>query len=445
MKRNVLSTIMALILAAAGSAAGEEINGFEDCAKAGYPILESYPRRCKTPDGRMFTETTPRQNTKTRPCARVNEMCGGIAGILCCSGLTCLYDGNYPDAGGVCKAERPGSRTLDPPKTEKEIKALIKLLDDDNVDVQVSAALDLGKAKAGRAVSALIRKFEKLPELSPGMGRDTAEEAARLGAAFAQALGMIGDPRAVPPLLERREFYFLHGGEAPLAWIGAPALPALLRVANDKKDRRHSETCSIISSIKDPAAVPALMSALQDTANDSCVRVSALSALGKMKTPGIKPFARDLLSTSDPSARLGALYWMVKSDPAAYTPDLLRFLHDRDWYIRTGAARFAGQLKVHEAEARLIELLKDTDDSVRHSAATSLWKLTGKAYRYDKGGTVLSSERTEKGHILSSIKRKEPKSSQEFYLRQAQEGGYLLEYTIDELLAELDPEGVGRH
>ena len=33
-----------------------EINSFDDCAKAGYPILESYPRQCRAPDGRVFVE-----------------------------------------------------------------------------------------------------------------------------------------------------------------------------------------------------------------------------------------------------------------------------------------------------------------------------------------------------------------------------------------------------
>jgi hypothetical protein len=33
-----------------------EISNFEDCINAGYPTLESYPRQCKTPDGRTFTE-----------------------------------------------------------------------------------------------------------------------------------------------------------------------------------------------------------------------------------------------------------------------------------------------------------------------------------------------------------------------------------------------------
>jgi hypothetical protein len=32
------------------------ILSFEDCANAGYPIMESYPRQCKTPDGRTFAE-----------------------------------------------------------------------------------------------------------------------------------------------------------------------------------------------------------------------------------------------------------------------------------------------------------------------------------------------------------------------------------------------------
>ncbi|MDO8424043.1 MAG: hypothetical protein Q7S54_00340 [bacterium] len=30
------------------------INSFEECALAGYPIMESYPEQCRTPDGRNF-------------------------------------------------------------------------------------------------------------------------------------------------------------------------------------------------------------------------------------------------------------------------------------------------------------------------------------------------------------------------------------------------------
>lgn len=31
-----------------------QINSFTDCKNAGYPIMESYPEQCRTPDGRTF-------------------------------------------------------------------------------------------------------------------------------------------------------------------------------------------------------------------------------------------------------------------------------------------------------------------------------------------------------------------------------------------------------
>ncbi len=42
-----------------------EISDFENCAKAGYPILESYPRQCKTPDGKTFIEEIENAVEKT--------------------------------------------------------------------------------------------------------------------------------------------------------------------------------------------------------------------------------------------------------------------------------------------------------------------------------------------------------------------------------------------
>ncbi len=35
---------------------GGSISSFEDCVQAGYPVMESYPRQCKTPEGRTFVE-----------------------------------------------------------------------------------------------------------------------------------------------------------------------------------------------------------------------------------------------------------------------------------------------------------------------------------------------------------------------------------------------------
>lgn len=33
----------------------DQVTSFEECVAAGYPVMESYPERCATPDGQSFT------------------------------------------------------------------------------------------------------------------------------------------------------------------------------------------------------------------------------------------------------------------------------------------------------------------------------------------------------------------------------------------------------
>ena len=106
------------------------VTTFEDCAAAGYPVVESYPRRCLT-DEREFIEDISSPTGPLPPvvsevcrsdqecdqgyycksglcestgrlCSGETQACGGIAGILCCGGLKCELEGNFPDAGGTC-------------------------------------------------------------------------------------------------------------------------------------------------------------------------------------------------------------------------------------------------------------------------------------------------------------------------------------------------------
>lgn len=39
------------------------ILSFEDCVRAGYPVMESYPRQCKVPDGRTYAEEIAQKAT----------------------------------------------------------------------------------------------------------------------------------------------------------------------------------------------------------------------------------------------------------------------------------------------------------------------------------------------------------------------------------------------
>ncbi|OGF28172.1 hypothetical protein A2303_01920 [Candidatus Falkowbacteria bacterium RIFOXYB2_FULL_47_14] len=46
---------------------GAPITNFTDCAAAGYPIMESYPRQCRTDNGKTFTEEVAAENAGDEP------------------------------------------------------------------------------------------------------------------------------------------------------------------------------------------------------------------------------------------------------------------------------------------------------------------------------------------------------------------------------------------
>lgn len=45
----------------------ENIQNFEDCIKAGNPVMESFPAKCRTADGREFVQVLPPDGNGTPP------------------------------------------------------------------------------------------------------------------------------------------------------------------------------------------------------------------------------------------------------------------------------------------------------------------------------------------------------------------------------------------
>ena len=111
----ILAIIGGLIFALAANNNQQEllsISSFAECAGAGYPIKESYPERCTTPDGRSFvnesqsSDPLPPRDLTLNGCA-----VAGCSGELCVSAeeaksvvTTCEFKAEYVCyKGAVCE------------------------------------------------------------------------------------------------------------------------------------------------------------------------------------------------------------------------------------------------------------------------------------------------------------------------------------------------------
>ncbi len=75
------------------------ITNFKECLNAGYPVMETYPRQCRTPNGELFVEVV--ENREPTPSPRVAGKCfiGGCSAQICSDeeGMvsTCEYREEY--------------------------------------------------------------------------------------------------------------------------------------------------------------------------------------------------------------------------------------------------------------------------------------------------------------------------------------------------------------
>jgi hypothetical protein len=115
-----------------GTACVAQVMNFEECAAAGYPVMESYPRQCRVPGGPGFVEDLlppltaescaaarghwtecgsrcqiDNQGKPAVACPALCEQlceCGGFAGFGCPEGYRCQMPSGIADALGYCVA-----------------------------------------------------------------------------------------------------------------------------------------------------------------------------------------------------------------------------------------------------------------------------------------------------------------------------------------------------
>ncbi|KKW20100.1 MAG: hypothetical protein UY63_C0001G0005 [Parcubacteria group bacterium GW2011_GWA2_51_10] len=76
------------------------IKNFDECAAAGYPIMESYPEQCRTPDGRTFVNERQINSDSTEDQNQVAFNGCAVAG---CSGQLCVEASEAGDIVTTCE------------------------------------------------------------------------------------------------------------------------------------------------------------------------------------------------------------------------------------------------------------------------------------------------------------------------------------------------------
>ncbi|MCC7210816.1 MAG: hypothetical protein E3K40_09250 [Candidatus Brocadia sp.] len=199
---------------------------------------------------------------------------------------------------------------------ERAVQPLIGVMGDESLEVREKTAKSLGKLGKREAGDALVSALSKNTDLS-------------IVCAIIEALGQIGDPRAVDPLLG----FLTH-----------------------KEPQVRECTAAALGKLRDGRAVNALIAALND--EQERVRWYAADSLGKIGDP-------------------------VCAD------SLIKLLSDASARVRESAVEALGQIGNEQAIESLIKALQDSDKRVAEQAAESLASI--KKMNFDSMDTVAAT------------------------------------------------------
>ena len=290
------------------------------------------------------------------------------------------------------------------------VPILTEALSDQNAKVREGVAKALGKIRDPRAAPALeraLRNEQLAPENEEGDDTDARVEAALalgvIGASSAfepltamlaealetdwtlswyiiDALGMLGDTRAVPLLvdtMEHSDFDVQKSAMYALVSFGQVAVAPLVDIALDKDSRGRTLAVRALGDIGAPRAAPALVRVIEDHGNPWFLRAGAAKALGQVGADEAYNLLLQVFKSGNEDEnvrRCAAVGLGLLGDGRAFGP-LMAALEDADWPLRHSLAEALGYLGDQRAIEPLIKLLRDRRDDVVLQAVQALGKL----------------------------------------------------------------------
>jgi len=261
---------------------------------------------------------------------------------------------------------------------QRDVDELLKLLQDKDATARSWAAWGLGQLRDPRAVDALIENLN-------GPDRHVIVSCIR---ALGEIGDPRAAPRlvfrlSVNPLDREKEIEQEPAAEA-LVKLGAPAVDPLIEVMGGKSDSWRQNAARVLGRIGDPRAVPALVEVLGQDLPLS-LRQAVVEALAQIRDPGALTALLEVLTTESGIGKfrlwkaaaqglqrqgwapgndaVAAAYWLALGDVdkcvavgAPATSRLLAILKDED--ATANAARCLGRLADRRAVPALQEQRK---------------------------------------------------------------------------------------
>jgi HEAT repeat protein len=220
---------------------------------------------------------------------------------------------------------------------------------------------DVKKLKASRNVKGLIFALQRK---DPTVQYDAAE-----------ALGEIGDDRAVEPLLAALKNDETGGvrwkAAEALSKLGTPAVAGLTSALQHDDDDVRWKAAIALGEIGDPRAISALINVLSD--NDRFVKSRAAYALSMIGEPAVDPLI-NALREGDGNLRWGAAIALGKIRSSRAIDPLIRALADKYENVRAESASALAAIG-KPALGPLLQVLKFSDGTVRLEIVTALGEL----------------------------------------------------------------------
>lgn len=248
---------------------------------------------------------------------------------------------------------------------KSSVPTLLKYLDDSNSDIQIAAAKAIARLGDKRVTSRILKLLEH------EVNDESDSEKLR---SLVRCLQQLRDPRAVLPLcelLENEDAKVRRRIAEALGVIGDSAARSVLEkhLQRDSSDEVRAAAAQALGVLGDAAAIPALMNALYEV---SAVRVKALIALGRLKSPSIGPALKEMLTDPLPSIRYQAINILAELGDAAYVRDLEPLVDDADEMVQRAAMKALVTLGDERSEK---EIRKAAAAGRRKRAATNVGHL----------------------------------------------------------------------